>query len=309
MSLYSLFSMPRGVSRRRSLPFRHTNAWVDVLEHSGIAWPNRRMFSKILYQKPNRPGPMGSRLPPGMVGGGLGGPPFREPRPVPAQQWRLQMRPISPYVALLDTHNTDQSWAYAATSDVGRARREFLRHMNEAPIEEIVQTLSPTRKDELIHALGPSKRISLGLEPSARAGLSLSATSSPTLQGRMCPSSNSSVFRVNWGPLRPQHKSIDSRIPQDSSKPRMVALHSAVSTSDVGWPSSTPIAQYHSIPHASKRKRSLSTPPTTRPRSRGDDAVTLYSPLSSGPSEEEQTPALTTIEAESHSTTETNLHP
>lgn len=84
--------------------------------------------------------------------------PFICPQPISSQQWRLQLRSTSHDISMPDynSNKTDNSGMGTEMSGISFPRADFLKHMNEANPEEIVQALSPTRQEELLKVLSTS---------------------------------------------------------------------------------------------------------------------------------------------------------
>ncbi|OQV03901.1 hypothetical protein CLAIMM_08878 [Cladophialophora immunda] len=86
--------------------------------------------------------------------------PFASSHQIPTaiQQWRLQLRSSSHDISMPDytSSKTDRSVVNTEMSGVSIPRANFLRHMNEANPEEILQALSPSRQEELFKALSAS---------------------------------------------------------------------------------------------------------------------------------------------------------
>ncbi|OAL40166.1 2-isopropylmalate synthase [Fonsecaea nubica] len=78
--------------------------------------------------------------------------------PTAIQQWRLQLRSTSHDVSMPDyaSSKTDRSVVNTEMSGVSVPRANFLKHMNEANPEEILQALSPARQEQLFKALSAS---------------------------------------------------------------------------------------------------------------------------------------------------------
>ncbi|OAP57584.1 hypothetical protein AYL99_08322 [Fonsecaea erecta] len=209
---------------RDVVAFSFQHAPQDILEYSGIAWPNPMMFENS-SSKPPRPVPIGSRvsgvsgheahshspqrLPPigsrskrlslhenyqtsldahhhselqpdsisdvANVGALKNKPtegqalvklvahddgPFISPHQTPTsiQQWRLQLRSSSHDISMSDytSSKTDRSVVNTEMSGVSVPRANFMKHMNEANLEEILQALSPSRQEELFKVLSAS---------------------------------------------------------------------------------------------------------------------------------------------------------
>ncbi|KIW88621.1 uncharacterized protein Z519_10667 [Cladophialophora bantiana CBS 173.52] len=224
-------SAPRFDRLRDVVAFSFQHAPQDVLEYSGIAWPNPKMF-RILPNKPARPLPIGSRvsgisgheahshspqrLPPiasrskrrstneyhqklldvqdhadlqsdpisnvpntGVLQSRSPGrhvpvklvtqddDPFISSHQTPTaiQQWRLQLRSTSHDISMPDyiSSKTDRSVVNTEMSGVSVPRANFLKHMNEANPEEILQALSPARQEELFQALSASHSPATGI--------------------------------------------------------------------------------------------------------------------------------------------------
>ncbi|EXJ92566.1 hypothetical protein A1O3_01118 [Capronia epimyces CBS 606.96] len=85
--------------------------------------------------------------------------PFVCPQPISSQKWRLQLRSTSHDIPMPDytSNKTDNSGACTDMSGISFPRANFLRHMNEANPEEIVQALSPARQEELLKVLSASQ--------------------------------------------------------------------------------------------------------------------------------------------------------
>ncbi len=198
----------------------------DVLEYSGIAWPNMRLFGKV-SKRSMRPPPIGSRLPPvpgheahshsprrtaGAINGGRPSSeemeafqkllnvqtfsdlqsdpinrsaaftalrkfspesressadcedPFLSAAPVSTRQCRAQLRSSSHDIPMLD-YTSNNSGAPTEMSGLSFPGADFLKHMNEANPQEIIQALSPERKEQLFKALGKSQNTAHGTQP------------------------------------------------------------------------------------------------------------------------------------------------
>ncbi|KAH0840882.1 hypothetical protein FOPE_06197 [Fonsecaea pedrosoi] len=91
--------------------------------------------------------------------------------PTAIQQWRLQLRSTSHDVSMPDyaSSKTDRSVVNTEMSGVSVPRANFLKHMNEANPEEILQALSPARQEQLFKALSASHSplAGIGTQPPA----------------------------------------------------------------------------------------------------------------------------------------------
>ncbi len=209
---------------------------ADVLEYSGIAWPNLRMFESI-QRDPRRPGPVSTRLPSGIgqdahahspqrsMSAGLRNSlhgldsaavpghqtyyssgntvitkasssqpnglvsaraltrdedPFMGPAST-SRQWRMKTRSNSTDETMPDYMSAGIGHSRTSTDmSVQWPRRDFQRHMDEAAVDEIVQALSPEKRDELLDALSPMKSSSSGLAPPANTPKTAEVSKQPT---------------------------------------------------------------------------------------------------------------------------------
>ncbi|KAJ4551931.1 hypothetical protein HRR78_003497 [Exophiala dermatitidis] len=127
--------------------------------------------------------------------------PFICPQPISTQQWRLQLRSTSYDVSMPDytSNKTDNSGACTEMSGASFPRANFLKHMNEANPEEIVQALSPDRQEELLKALRASQSPARGTHAPTNTPRSVSDQSrpqSPHLAARTEPSNVIKVEEV-----------------------------------------------------------------------------------------------------------------
>ncbi|KAJ9498717.1 2-isopropylmalate synthase (Alpha-isopropylmalate synthase) (Alpha-IPM synthetase) [Exophiala xenobiotica] len=211
---------------RDVVTFSFQHAPQNVLEYSGIAWPNMRLFGKV-SKRSMRPPPISSRLPPvpgheahshsprrtaGAINGGRpssdemeafqkllnvqtfsdlqsdpvsrSGPftamrrfspesrgssadcedPFLSAAPISTRQWRAQVRSSSHDIPMLD-YNSNNSGAPTEMSGLSFPGASFLKHMNQANPQEIIQALCPERKEQLLKALGKSQNPAHGTQP------------------------------------------------------------------------------------------------------------------------------------------------
>ncbi|EXJ85498.1 2-isopropylmalate synthase [Capronia coronata CBS 617.96] len=107
--------------------------------------------------------------------------PFICPQPISSQQWRLQLRSTSHDLPMPDytSNKTETSGGCTEMSGVSFPRANFLRHMNEANPQEIVQALSPARQEELLQVLSASHSPVRGTHAPTNTPRSLSDQSRP----------------------------------------------------------------------------------------------------------------------------------
>lgn len=101
-------------------------------------------------------------------------------------QWRTKSRSNGTDESMPDYLSTGTGHRRTSTDmSVQWPRRDFQRHMDEAAVDEIVQALSPEKRDELLDALSPIKSSSSGLAPPANTPKTAEASKqpSPVLQG------------------------------------------------------------------------------------------------------------------------------
>jgi hypothetical protein len=154
----------------------------DILEHSGLAWPNSRAFANI-PREPRRPGPIGSRvchdahahspLPHQNIGNRppaayrqshMSDDPFVGP-PAPAPQWRMRFRASSTDESMPGSERArDRRENTGSEMSVQYQRRDFARQLDEATFDEIATSLSPEKAKQLADQLGSSSRESGGME-------------------------------------------------------------------------------------------------------------------------------------------------
>ena len=84
--------------------------------------------------------------------------------PAAIQQWRLQLRSTSHDMSMPDytSSKTDRSIYNTEMSGVSVPRADFVKQVNDANPEEIVQALSPSRRDELLKVLSASNSPATG---------------------------------------------------------------------------------------------------------------------------------------------------
>ncbi|KIW15489.1 hypothetical protein PV08_05535 [Exophiala spinifera] len=202
--------------------FSFQHAPQNILEYSGIAWPNMRIFGRAA-KRSSRPPPIGSRLPPATAHESHSHSPRRVPDAAPSDRpssrefkpfqnllkaetfsdlksdsvtklsmltatrkvsptssvdgedpfldplrtrryWRKQMRSSSHDMPMFDYTSTN-SGAPTEMSGLSFPKANFLKHMREANPEEIVEALSPLRKERLLEVLSASQSPVRGPHP------------------------------------------------------------------------------------------------------------------------------------------------
>ncbi|KIW44504.1 uncharacterized protein PV06_02967 [Exophiala oligosperma] len=203
-----------------SFSFQHAPQYI--LEYSGIAWPNMRLFARAL-KRSTRPPPIGSRLPPATAHESHSHSPRRMPGAVALERpssrdtepfqnllnaeafsdlksdsvtkpslltatrkvsptssaeyedpflgpagstrhWRMRMRSSSHDIPMFD-YSSNYSGAPTEMSGLSFPKANFLKHMREANPEEIVEALSPVRKERLLEVLSASQSPARGPNP------------------------------------------------------------------------------------------------------------------------------------------------
>ena len=83
-----------------------------------------------------------------------------------SNQWRSKARSNSTDETMPDFESNSLGHSRASTEmSVMWPKRDFQRHMDEAAVDEIVQALSPEKRDQLMEALSPVDRSSSGIAP------------------------------------------------------------------------------------------------------------------------------------------------
>ena len=97
------------------------------------------------------------------------------------QQWRSKTRSNSTDDTMPDyVSNGDGHRRTSTEMSVAWPRRDFQRHMDEAAVDEIVQALSPEKRDQLMGALSPMKSSSSGLAPPANTPKTAEGSKQPS---------------------------------------------------------------------------------------------------------------------------------
>ena len=101
-------------------------------------------------------------------------------------QWRTRTRFNGTDESMPDYLSTGTGHRRTSTDmSVQWPRRDFQRHMDEAAVDEIVEALSPEKRDELLDALSPVKSSSSGVAPPTNTPRTAEASKQPlpVLQG------------------------------------------------------------------------------------------------------------------------------
>lgn len=226
--------------------------------------------------------------------------PFMGPTSSSAARWRSQIRSSDVSMSDDPPQKLEHSRTETEMSGVDWPRRDFQKHIDEAAIDEIIQALSPSKKDQLLNALSPGTRSgSGGPQPPTNTPLTAESSNAPTPEAGINTRSSES----------PAERSIslpkdEADLPVNPSRPRARSHigDSALTVLEQGMVRRSlrnrPSATTRNVPvHAdplrdrsssrsSKRKRSMS--PISKPKP-VQKVITKSSPLSKGLEEKENT--------------------
>ncbi|KAK5070947.1 hypothetical protein LTR64_003921 [Lithohypha guttulata] len=199
---------------RDVVAFSFQHAPQHILDHSGIAWPNARMFQKKILPKPQsdfqahahspqRSGKQYAQTPmpiPGSMHASaswssaqalVADDPFVGPSVTAKSFFERSQRKAHTDVSMSDYPTKKNE---SEMSDVAIQPPNFQQQVGRANVEEIIRALTPSKRAALLHALSPSDRpevLGVGAVPNSRV-MSIKSLDKQTLQARSVPGTRKS---------------------------------------------------------------------------------------------------------------------
>jgi len=175
----------RGFEKLRDIvAFSFQHAPRNILEHSGIAWPNARMFQRAATpasttptttdydahahspQRPNTAGAMHQSRPvhqkANLISMHSAGTWSRKPTPsedpfIDSAQGKV-LHPKKKTNTDISMTDAKPSRDQSEMSGVAMQEPDFQQQVNQAAVEELIRALTPTKRNALLNALSPSKQ-------------------------------------------------------------------------------------------------------------------------------------------------------